>query len=80
MSFADKTKRDSSYDTNDHVLSLADIAAKHNTSLSVDNIRQSNGLTKSEAAARLLRDGPNALTPPKKTPEWIKFARYRGCH
>lgn len=24
---------------------------------------------------RLERDGPNALTPPKTTPEWVKFCK-----
>jgi len=33
------------------------------------------GLTKEEAAARLKRDGPNALTPPATTPEWVKFCK-----
>ena len=33
------------------------------------------GLTSLEAKARLARDGPNSLTPPKKTPEWIKFIK-----
>lgn len=23
----------------------------------------------------MARDGPNALTPPKKTPEWVKFCQ-----
>lgn len=32
-------------------------------------------MTKEEAARRLKRDGPNALTPPPTTPEWIKFAK-----
>ncbi len=31
------------------------------------------GLSSTEAAARLLRDGPNALTPPKKDPLWFKL-------
>ena len=31
------------------------------------------GLTKAKAAEALARDGPNMLTPPKTTPEWIKF-------
>nr|XP_009861357.1 sodium/potassium-transporting ATPase subunit alpha-3 [Ciona intestinalis]XP_026694217.1 sodium/potassium-transporting ATPase subunit alpha-3 [Ciona intestinalis]XP_026694218.1 sodium/potassium-transporting ATPase subunit alpha-3 [Ciona intestinalis] len=34
-----------------------------------------NGLTSSQAAEFLERDGPNALTPPKTTPEWIKFCK-----
>lgn len=33
------------------------------------------GLSASLAAELLLRDGPNALRPPKGTPEYIKFAR-----
>jgi len=33
------------------------------------------GLTFSQAKAVLERDGPNSLTPPKKTPEWIKFCK-----
>jgi len=33
------------------------------------------GLSTAEARRRYERDGPNALTPPKKTPEWIKFCK-----
>lgn len=33
------------------------------------------GLTNAKAREYLLRDGPNALTPPPTTPEWIKFCR-----
>lgn len=33
------------------------------------------GLTYSQAKAVLERDGPNTLTPPKKTPEWVKFCK-----
>lgn len=33
------------------------------------------GLTNARAAEFLLRDGPNALTPPPTTPEWVKFCR-----
>ncbi|KAK0411734.1 hypothetical protein QR680_005814 [Steinernema hermaphroditum] len=34
-----------------------------------------SGLTSTKAASVLARDGPNALSPPKTTPEWIKFAK-----
>ena len=34
-----------------------------------------SGLTFSQARAVLERDGPNSLTPPKKTPEWVKFCK-----
>ncbi|CAF1243443.1 unnamed protein product, partial [Adineta ricciae] len=33
------------------------------------------GLTDAKAAAILARDGKNALTPPKTTPEWVKFCK-----
>ncbi|XP_025081666.1 sodium/potassium-transporting ATPase subunit alpha-B-like isoform X1 [Pomacea canaliculata] len=33
------------------------------------------GLTPERAKEILLRDGPNMLTPPKTTPEWVKFCR-----
>ena len=33
------------------------------------------GLTNAKAAEYLVRDGPNALTPPPTTPEWVKFCR-----
>lgn len=33
------------------------------------------GLTEAEAKIRLAKFGPNALTPPPTTPEWVKFAR-----
>lgn len=33
------------------------------------------GLTPEKARRVLLRDGPNALTPPKTTPEWVKFCK-----
>ena len=33
------------------------------------------GLTKAKAAEYLRRDGRNELTPPKTTPEWVKFCK-----
>jgi len=33
------------------------------------------GLTSAKARENFERDGPNALTPPKQTPEWIKFCK-----
>ena len=34
-----------------------------------------SGLTKEKARFNLERDGPNALSPPKQTPEWVKFCK-----
>lgn len=33
------------------------------------------GLTNTRALEILARDGPNTLTPPPTTPEWLKFCR-----
>lgn len=33
------------------------------------------GLTLAQVKKVLERDGPNALTPPPTTPEWVKFCR-----
>lgn len=35
----------------------------------------SRGHTSQRAQEIMERDGPNALTPPKKTPEWVKFCK-----
>ena len=32
-------------------------------------------MTTAQAKSNFERDGPNALTPPKTTPEWIKFCK-----
>ncbi|XP_008117666.2 sodium/potassium-transporting ATPase subunit alpha-2 [Anolis carolinensis] len=55
-------------DIDDHKLSLEELAQKYKTDLST-------GLTTTQAAEILARDGPNALTPPPTTPEWVKFCR-----
>ncbi|KAM4794942.1 sodium/potassium-transporting ATPase subunit alpha-1-like [Rhinophrynus dorsalis] len=52
----------------DHKLSLDELRRKFGTDLT-------RGLTTSRAAEILARDGPNALTPPPTTPEWVKFCR-----
>ncbi|KAL6035282.1 hypothetical protein STEG23_024865 [Scotinomys teguina] len=53
---------------NDHQLSVSELEQKYRTSAT-------KGLTSSLAAELLLRDGPNALRPPRGTPEYVKFAR-----
>jgi sodium/potassium-transporting ATPase subunit alpha len=35
----------------------------------------SQGLTPDRAKEVYARDGPNQLTPPKTTPEWVKFCK-----
>ena len=38
-------------------------------------VNPDTGLSQNEARRRIERDGPNALTPPKQTPEWVKFCK-----
>nr|XP_033773234.1 potassium-transporting ATPase alpha chain 2 isoform X2 [Geotrypetes seraphini] len=52
----------------DHKLSIEEVEEKFSTSIL-------KGLTSARAAEILARDGPNALTPPKGTPEIIKFLK-----
>ncbi|XP_057376626.1 sodium/potassium-transporting ATPase subunit alpha-B-like [Daphnia carinata] len=50
----------------EHRLSVEDLCRR----LKCDPIK---GLTSAQAKANFERDGPNALTPPRTTPEWVKF-------
>ncbi|KAI1305851.1 Sodium/potassium-transporting ATPase subunit alpha [Halotydeus destructor] len=52
----------------DHLLSLDLLCSKLQTDPEL-------GLTPEQATAYLARDGPNALTPPRKTSEWVKFSK-----
>ncbi|XP_053223901.1 sodium/potassium-transporting ATPase subunit alpha-2-like [Podarcis raffonei] len=52
----------------DHKLTLEEISRKYGVDLS-------KGLTSAHATEILAREGPNSLTPPPTTPEWVKFCR-----
>ncbi|KAI4810048.1 hypothetical protein KUCAC02_018898 [Chaenocephalus aceratus] len=52
----------------DHKLTLEDLGNRYGVDLT-------RGLTHAKALEVLERDGPNALTPPPTTPEWVKFCR-----
>ncbi|XP_012415002.1 LOW QUALITY PROTEIN: potassium-transporting ATPase alpha chain 2-like [Trichechus manatus latirostris] len=55
-------------DLNDHKLSNEDLEKKYGTNIIT-------GLSSARAAELLARDGPNALSPPKETPETVKFLK-----
>ena len=72
-SSGDKTAKRNDYITDDHVLDFMSLATKYETHIDTDAPKKSRGLTKVEAAARLLKYGPNALTPAKVMPQWLKL-------
>ena len=53
-------------DITEHSQPIHEIELLLHTSFNWNDPAQSSGLTTAEAEARLQRDGPNALTPPKK--------------
>ncbi|XP_077447315.1 sodium/potassium-transporting ATPase subunit alpha-3 isoform X1 [Stigmatopora argus] len=52
----------------EHKMSVEEVCRKYTTDIV-------QGLTNAKAGEYLTRDGPNALTPPPTTPEWVKFCR-----
>ncbi|KFM66853.1 Sodium/potassium-transporting ATPase subunit alpha, partial [Stegodyphus mimosarum] len=62
----DDLKQEVSMD--EHIIPLADLYTRLGTN-------PERGLTSNKAREVFARDGPNALTPPKKTPEWVKFCK-----
>ncbi|CAL8290978.1 unnamed protein product [Lota lota] len=69
----EKQKRDmddlkKEVDLDDHKLTLDELHRKYGTDTN-------RGLSVARAKEILARDGPNSLTPPPTTPEWVKFCR-----
>lgn len=55
-------------DMDEHMITIEELCTRLGTNLT-------NGLTSNQAKIIYDRDGPNALTPPKGTPEWVKFCK-----
>jgi len=75
----DKPAEDSKFgdvDITEHSLPIHEVESLLSTSFNWTDPAQSRGLTSAEAEARLLRDGPNALTPPKKKSALQKVGVY----
>ena len=70
------TKLDQNVDLNEHHLALSELGERLNISIDLKDPNRSSGLTPEEAAARLVRDGQNILTPPKKKSALRKVRRH----
>ncbi|KAJ7221560.1 aminophospholipid-transporting P-type ATPase [Mycena pura] len=68
-----KPEEESNVDLTEHRIPLSNLADALSTSLNLKDPGASQGLTAEEAAARLKRDGPNILTPPKKRSALRKY-------
>ncbi|KAI8905442.1 hypothetical protein EDD86DRAFT_241269 [Gorgonomyces haynaldii] len=66
-------KPEKSIDLTEHLLSIDELKEKCGTSFEITKPTNSDGLTVEEAKQRLIRNGPNALTPPKKRPAILQF-------
>ncbi|CAK5279227.1 unnamed protein product [Mycena citricolor] len=53
-------------DITEHRIPVTQLGERLNTAIDIKDPGSSDGLTATEAAERLKRDGPNVLTPPKK--------------
>lgn len=62
----DELKKEVEFD--EHKISVAELYGRYKTDID-------RGLTEEQARQTFLRDGPNALSPPKQTPEWVKFCK-----
>lgn len=64
----------------EHLLTPQEVAQKFNTHIAIAPAAASTaqGLTEPEAAARLAKDGPNVLTPPKKKSAFRKVSGWVG--
>ena len=51
-----------------HVVEASELCERFSTNLD-------KGLTTEQAKKNIEEYGPNALTPPKTTPEWVKFCK-----
>ncbi|KHN82508.1 Sodium/potassium-transporting ATPase subunit alpha [Toxocara canis] len=52
----------------EHTIPLDELVKRYDSNLET-------GLSSTKALQILARDGPNALSPPKTTPEWVKFCK-----
>lgn len=64
-----KKLHDNSNDITEHKLSHEELAEQL-------KVNFETGLTEAEAERRLSEYGPNALTPPPRTPLWLKFLHH----
>jgi len=59
----------------DHLVSVAELAARYEVNVNLSDPAASMGLSEEDAEKRLGEHGPNAITPAATIPEWKKFVK-----
>eukprot|EP01041_Mallomonas_annulata_P008015 gene8015-16413_t len=57
----------------EHMMLLRDLSSTFHTSINLNNLSKSEGLSSERAKLQLETDGLNILTPPARTPLWLVF-------
>lgn len=68
-----KMKKEHEYEVKEHLLSIEELTAEVKTKVDTAAPSHSWGLDADEAHRRLQTNGKNILSPPKQTPEIVKF-------
>ncbi|RKP13278.1 hypothetical protein BJ684DRAFT_10301 [Piptocephalis cylindrospora] len=71
-----KGGKDQLIDIDDHLLSFAELETRYSTSFSPTDPGHSQGLGSGKAQELLVENGPNTLTPPKRTSAIVKYLIY----
>ena len=61
------------YDVDEHTCTIQELSTIMTTEIDIEDVTKSKGLLEEVAAEKLKSEGKNVLSPPKKTPEWLKF-------
>lgn len=61
------------YVADEHSITLEELSARLGTNIDYADPKNSGGLTTALAEKRMAEEGKNILSPPKSTPEWIKY-------
>jgi magnesium-transporting ATPase (P-type) len=60
------------YDVDEHLLSVAEVAHRYGTHVDASHPDHSRGLNEDDVPRLRQKYGRNAMTPPHRTPEWVK--------
>lgn len=69
----EEKKKLGNVDIDEHMLPIEEVCERYGTQVNQPRAVESQGLAAAEIAARLARDGPNILSPPKRISPFIQY-------